>query len=90
MAVPPFQRNPTRETKKSAKKKKEKKLDVTALRGTLEFNSSPKRRDCSKFKNQWKRYKISVVKWLISVPGIHVVEKKIHSFLNMHGISCCY
>lgn len=87
MAVPPFRRNPTRETKKSAKKKKK---IVTALGGTLEFNSSPKRRDCSKFKNQWKRYKLSVVKWLISVPGIHVGEKKIHSYLNMHGISCCY
>lgn len=76
--------------KKISEKKKEKKLDVTALRGTLEFNSSPKRRDCSKFNNQWKRYKLSVVKWLISVPGIHVGEKKIHSYLNMHGISCCY
>lgn len=41
MAVPPFQRNPTRATKKISEKKKEKKLDVTALRGTLELNSSP-------------------------------------------------
>ena len=42
MAVPPFRETKTKRRDKKIsekKKKKEKKLDVTALRGTLEFNS---------------------------------------------------